>query len=145
MISCSAFSFTGSILVFGGGGGGGGPSDPPSCGRKVKGTPKIFTYSGSNNPSSPTHMKSAADHGQQLARKEAGYNARSPMICAIVWHPNSESMPTEMTFCTCSPGWPILPTVSTPTVIFPPAVFVSAFFFALSPHHHFLSSTSSIG
>jgi len=33
----------------GGGGGGTGPSSWASWGRKVKGTPKIFTYSGSNN------------------------------------------------------------------------------------------------
>jgi hypothetical protein len=32
-----------------GGGGGGGPSCV-SCGKKVNGTPKIFTYSASNSP-----------------------------------------------------------------------------------------------
>ena len=47
-ISKAAFSATGSMAVFGFGGGG-GPFSPPSCGKKVKGTPKTLTYSGSNS------------------------------------------------------------------------------------------------
>ena len=45
----SALAGSGSTAVLGAGGGG-GPSSPPSCGRKVKGTPKMLTYSGSNSP-----------------------------------------------------------------------------------------------
>ena len=37
------------MRVFGDGGGGRGPSSD-SWGRKVKGTPKMLTYSGSNRP-----------------------------------------------------------------------------------------------
>ena len=41
-------------------------------------------------------------------------NARSPMMCVTVLASQpSESMPTEITFWICSPGWPGLPTVST--------------------------------
>ncbi len=49
VISYWRFEVSGSILVFGAGGAGGAPS-PPSCGRKVNGTPKMLTYSGSNSP-----------------------------------------------------------------------------------------------
>lgn len=48
-ISNPALAGSGSTTVLGVGGGG-GPCSPPSCGRKVNGTPKMLTYSGSNNP-----------------------------------------------------------------------------------------------
>ena len=115
VISCCAFSFTGSILVFGGVGGSGGPSVPPSCGKNVKGTPKILTYSGTNNPSKPTSYSVLRNpRPTTCSHKSWLLNARRPMMCVTVFasHP-SESIPTEMTFCICSPGWPIRPTVLT--------------------------------
>jgi hypothetical protein len=111
LISNSAFSETGSIAVFGGGGGGGGPS-PPSCGRKVNGTPKILTYSGdlvarigaaglgehrrhkkpaparqARCESDPTqrdrHLQLITEHGRMAWQKTSGYNARAKAEAAI--------------------------------------------------------------
>ena len=81
VISNCRFSATGSICVFGGGGGGGGPS-PPSCGRKVNGTPKMLTYSGSKSPGLRVHFVTSVraqpspDH--LLAEQLAGERPQAP-------------------------------------------------------------------
>ena len=61
------------------------------------------------------HTKSAASpRPTTCSQSNWLLNARSPMMCVTVLASQpSESMPTEMTFWICSPGWPVLPTVST--------------------------------
>src|SRR5579862_1948855 len=101
LISYAFRSGIASINVFGVGGGGAGPSPVPSWGRKVNGTPKILTYSGSKKPVSGFTSYDALRNPRPTtcSHKSCDVNARKPMMCVTVFasHP-SESMPTEITF-----------------------------------------------
>src|SRR2546422_1057772 len=115
VISYCAFCFAGSMRVLGDDGGGGGPSFD-SYGRKVNGTPKMLTYSGSKRPVSRftsyevrrSPRPTTCSHNSWLVK------ARSPIMCVTVLASQpSESIPTDITLCTYWPGISTWPTVST--------------------------------
>src|SRR5437016_4289610 len=88
----------GSILLLPVAGGGGGASALPSCGRNVKGTPKMFTYSGWKRPvwGSTSYDVLRKPRPTTCSHKSCEVNARSPIMCVTVLASQpSDSMPSS--------------------------------------------------